>query len=49
MIRSPWPVTAGARHAFSAYRPGPTIGVSPTRPGGLPMLPPVDVAAARFP
>ncbi|KAG9340360.1 hypothetical protein JZ751_021473 [Albula glossodonta] len=33
----------------SAYIPAPTTAVSPTRPFRLPTIPPVDVAAARFP
>jgi hypothetical protein len=29
--------------------PAPIIGLSPTRPGALPVIPPVEVAAARLP
>ena len=34
---------------MSAKVPAPMIGVSPTRPGNLPVIPPVEVAAARSP
>ena len=31
------------------YSPAPIIGVSPMRPSHLPVIPPVEVAAARRP
>ena len=41
------PLTAPA--VLSAYPPAPTSGLSPTRPGSLPVIPPVEVAQARLP
>ena len=35
--------------SFCAHVPEPIIGVSPTRPGILFVIPPVEVAAAIFP
>ena len=49
MIRSPWPVVDAAPVRLSAYSPAPMNGESPTRPGGLNGIPPVDVPAARLP
>src|SRR5947208_6901865 len=41
MISSPIPVTETAPRG-PAYRPAPTIGESPTRPGSMKATPPVD-------
>eukprot|EP00966_Prymnesium_polylepis_P308958 7139131-Prymnesium_polylepis.1 len=49
MIASPWPVQLTAPASLSAYTPPPTMGESPTRPGSLHEMPPVEVAAARLP
>ena len=49
MKYSPWPVADTAQQSSAAYVPAPMIGVSPTRPARLPVMPPVDVAAARWP
>lgn len=46
---SPCPVAETAQVALSANVPAPITGVSPTRPGGLAVMPPVEVAAARLP
>ena len=48
MIASPSPVHEHAPSASSANVPAPISGESPTRPGRLPVVPPVDVAAATF-
>ena len=49
MIASPSPVQEIAAVASSAHVPAATSGESPTRPGCLPLLPPVEVAAATPP
>ena len=49
MIASPSPVQEIAAVASSAHVPAATSGESPTRPGCLPLLPPVEVAAAMPP
>ena len=41
---SPWPVVTAAPTAGSTYSPCPMMGESPTRPGCLPLLPPVATA-----
>ena len=46
---NPWPVAETAQQSFAAYVPAPMIGESPTRPHFLPVMPPVEVAAARLP
>src|SRR5467141_2779044 len=48
MISSPYPVAETAPNG-PAYRPAPTIGESPTRPGSMNAVPPVDVPAANRP
>ena len=48
MKNSPWPVNDMAAAALSAYVPAPMMGESPTLPGIFPVMPPVDVPAARF-
>ena len=49
MNSSPTPVHDTAHVALSAYVPAPMIGTSPIRPNLLPVSPPLDVPAARFP
>src|SRR5919198_931427 len=49
MIASPSPVHDTPPSELSAYVPHPISAVSPTRPGRLPTIPPVDVAAATVP
>ena len=49
MNASPTPVAEMATVVSSAHVPAPTMALSPTRPGGLPAMPPVEVAAARWP
>jgi hypothetical protein len=49
MNSSPVPVQDTAQLALFAYVPAPITGESPTRPKRLPVMPPVDVAAARSP
>ena len=49
MIASPSPVQEIAAVASSAHVPAAMIGESPTRPGCLPLVPPVEVAAATPP
>ena len=49
MIASPSPVQEIAAVASSAQVPAAISGESPTRPGCLPALPPVEVAAATLP
>ncbi len=49
MNASPTPVADTATVPSSAQVPAPIMALSPTRPGGLPSRPPVDVAAARWP
>lgn len=41
-------VVAGICHS-SAQNPAPSVGVSPTRPGSLFVMPPVDVATQIVP
>ena len=41
---TPQPVVETAPDWLSAYPPAPMIGESPTRPGALPTMPPVEVA-----
>src|SRR6266571_760972 len=48
MISSPIPVTDTAPFG-PAYRPAPTIGESPTRPGSMKDVPPVELPAAKRP
>src|SRR3954470_3699276 len=49
MIDSPQPVVEQPPVWLSAYNPAPISGESPTRPGSLLAVPPVDVPAARHP
>ena len=49
MIASPSPVQEIAAVASSAQVPQAISGESPTRPGCLPSVPPVEVAAATRP
>src|SRR5437867_8898208 len=49
MIASPSPVHDTPPSELSAYVPQPISALSPTRPGRLPSVPPVDVAAATVP
>src|SRR5436309_1895407 len=49
MMASPSPVHDTPPIELSAYVPQPISALSPTRPGSLPMVPPVDVAAAMVP
>ena len=49
MNASPSPVADTAQTPSSAQVPAPGSGASPTRPGIWPFMPPVDVAAARWP
>src|SRR2546425_361503 len=49
MIASPSPVHDTPPSVLSAYVPLPISAESPTRPGNLPKMPPVDVAAAIVP
>src|SRR5215813_10629876 len=49
MIASPSPVHETPPSVLSAYVPLPIRAESPTRPGSLPTMPPVDVAAAIVP
>src|SRR5438128_2550095 len=49
MIASPVPVHDTPPIVLSAYVPLPISALSPTRPGRLPVTPPVDVAAAIVP
>src|SRR3954471_19396270 len=49
MIDSPQPVVEQPPVWLSAYRPAPISGESPTRPGSLLAVPPVDVPVARRP
>src|SRR5690242_8282918 len=49
MKYSPTPVEETAQDRLDAYVPAPITGESPTRPGSLPCIPPVDVPAARSP
>ena len=49
MIASPSPVQEIAAVASSAHVPAAISGESPTRPGCLPLMPPVEVAAATPP
>src|SRR5205085_2043808 len=49
MIASPSPVADTAPSVLSAYVPHPMSALSPTRPGSLPWVPPVEVAAAEVP
>ena len=47
VMDSPWPVVETAPTSLSAQPPAPTMGESPTLPGLFPVMPPVEVAAAR--
>jgi len=49
MIASPLPVQDAPPSVLSAYVPHPMSALSPTRPGRLPTMPPVEVAAATVP
>src|SRR5215472_4983184 len=49
MKYSPAPVPETAQDWLDAYVPAPMIGESPTRPGILACMPPVDVPAATLP
>jgi hypothetical protein len=49
MMASPSPVQETPPTELSAYVPHPIRALSPTRPGALPAVPPVDVAAAMVP
>src|SRR5271169_5177665 len=49
IIASPHPVTETPPTELSAYVPAPMIGESPTRPGYLFNVPPVDVPTQIFP
>ncbi len=49
MKYSPCPVADTAQLSLLAYVPAPMMGESPTRPQRLPVMPPVEVAAARLP
>ena len=49
MIASPSPVQEIATVRSSAHVPAAISGESPTRPGCLPSIPPVEVAAATPP
>src|SRR5262249_55290652 len=49
MMASPSPVHDTPPSVLSAYVPHPMSAESPTRPGSLPDVPPVDVAAAMVP
>src|SRR5262245_24269204 len=49
MIASPSPVADTAPSELSAYVPHPMSALSPTRPGSLACVPPVEVAAAEVP
>ena len=49
VMDSPCPVVDTAPDSLSAYPPAPARGESPTRPGLLPVIPPVEVAQETFP
>ncbi len=49
MKYSPCPVAETAHVLLFAYVPAPIIGTSPTLPNFLFVIPPVEVAAAKFP
>src|SRR5215831_1800439 len=49
LVPPPPPERERAPAVLSAYVPQPIKGESPTRPGGLPVIPPVEVAAATRP
>src|ERR1035437_8300016 len=49
MMGSPHPVRERAAERLSGYQPQPMREDSPTRPGVLLRVPPVEVAAARLP
>ena len=49
LVYSPAPVHDTAPGEFSAYIPDPMTGVSPTLPGSIAGIPPVDAPAAISP